>query len=54
MEFELLLAVLAVVLGSIIQGVSGVGGGFTLYRRSHHVRDGHCDQELFSENCRSS
>jgi uncharacterized membrane protein YfcA len=30
MEFELLLAVLAVVLGSIIQGVSGVGGGFIM------------------------
>jgi uncharacterized membrane protein YfcA len=30
MEFDLLLALLAVVLGSIIQGVSGVGGGFIM------------------------
>jgi uncharacterized membrane protein YfcA len=30
MELELLLAVLAVVLGSMIQGVSGVGGGFIM------------------------
>ena len=30
METDLLLAVLVVVLGSIIQGVSGVGGGFIM------------------------
>ena len=30
MGFDLLLAVLAVVFGSIIQGVSGVGGGFIM------------------------
>lgn len=30
MDFDLLLAVLVIVLGSIIQGVSGVGGGFIM------------------------